>query len=1026
MAKFDQTQFVQKSLALTLLVLCFAFLCAAQSDKPDPFAHYNLNNGLAAYNANTVVQDRDGYIWIGTINGLQRFDGHRFITYRRSPDNKQSIPDNYIDHLYYDSKGNLWLVLGNGKVGIFDTKRFSFRTVAIKLKDERTLKLPRILTEDSDGNVMYVIYGQEALTYNPATSEFAADNNFSVPPNWKVISMAEEKGTKRLWLATDSGMCVYNKKTKVLSYRGHNAENISFINKYPGAIRFFNLGIDSRSRFWFCTNNTPGAIPLMNGYDVGAGKIILENQDLFPNWVMKNYTIERMLQQSDGSIWIAGLNVLMRFNERERKFLPVYEEYSREGISYQEVNYLYEDKEKDIWVSTDNNGLYILKPTTHLFRSLKQRNHSSGREDDGSVITINTSFDNNILASVWNDGIHKYTSALEYLPATPSEKTLSSIWCMEKMSDKRHIWMGLPHGILIYDALTGTTEYHNPPELGNRLIRTIAEDKYGNVWLGSPNGGVYKWAPEHALFNFDSGFSKRYGLPSTQVEKITTDSKGFVWICTLMDGVYKVNPINDSIMEHLTAHGPNTKRLLADAVTDAFEFNDSIMIFPTGNLNVYNTKANVITQITSANGLPSDIVRSIQKDDRNNLWLGLFNGLCRMNLFKNSFTYYDRNDGIANDEFNYSSSAVLSDGRLAFGTTSDVLIFDPQNLNARNTPPNVAITEFRLHNRSLPVDSLQKLKRIDLAPNENFISINFSGLLYYNRKWSYSYMMKGLENEWKKATDFNQADYSYLPPGSYEFMVKAENADGASSEMVTTLLLKIEPPVWRTWWFYSILILFFAFLFFIVDKERMRRKAAIQKMRSEIADNLHEEVNTALNRINILSEMARLKSEKDPIKSTEYFEQIHTKSHDMIIAMDDMLWSIDPVNDSMEKTIERMREFIDALKRRYNANVDLLIDKKAETLTLNMRLRHDVFILMKEGVRRVLHAGTKNCRIHIGIQKDALLYTIDIDNEGCDLQQLKNQLMQADLEKRLSAIRATLSSYIHQHTSIFELHVPIA
>ncbi|MBL7696566.1 MAG: hypothetical protein JNK79_00335, partial [Chitinophagaceae bacterium] len=656
----------------------------------------------------------------------------------------------------------------------------------------------------------------------------------------------------------------------------------------------------------------------------------------------------------------------------------------------------------------------------------KQRNRSSGRVDDGSVITIGKTFNNTLLAGVWNDGIHKYDSNLNYLPATYDEKKLSTIWCIAPLADKRHIWMGLQSGLMIYDSYTGRSEYHNPPDFKNKLVRTIEEDRYGNIWLGIPNSGVYKWAPEHALFSFDNGFNRKYALPSSQVEKIVSDSKGFIWICTLMDGVYKINPRDDSIMEHLTSKGPPGRRLLADAVTDAFEFNDSIMIFPTGNLNVYNSNTKQITHITSADGLPSDIVRSIQKDDRDNLWLGLFNGLCRMNFFKKSFTYYDRNDGISNDEFNYSSSTRLPDGRLAFGSTRDMIVFDPDHLNAQMTPPDVLITEFRVLNKTLPVDSLQTLSRVELDPDQNFISISFSGLQYYNKKWSYYYKLDGLDNEWKIANDFNQVDYSYLPPGKYQFFVKAQNADGVESKTVTTLNIKVEPPVWQTWWFYSILILFFAFLFFIVDKERMRRKAAIQKMRAEIADNLHEEVNTALNKINILSEMARLKSEKDPMKSTEYFEQIHTKSHDMIIAMDDMLWSIDPVNDSMEKTIDRIREFIDAMKRRYGANIDLLVDKKAEMVTLNMRLRHDVFLLMKEGVRSVMHAGTRNCRIHIGMQKEALLYTIDIDNEGCDLQQLKNQLHQAALEKRLNAINATLTSYMHQHTSIFELHVPVA
>jgi ligand-binding sensor domain-containing protein len=1016
--------YVLKTLALAFLILFSSIVLVAQSDKPMPYAHYNFNNGLAAYNSNTIVQDRQGYMWIGTINGLQRFDRHRFLTFRRNPDNKNSLSDNYIDHLMYDSKANLWVVLGNGEVGVFHTRRFVYKPAILTVKDERTLKLPRIITEDSDGNVLYAIYGQELTTYDPAKNEFSSANNFiTLPKKWKIISITEDRATKKFWIATDSGMCVYNKKNKLLSYRGNNAEKIPFIDKYGGVETFFNLGVDKRSRFWFTTTNTAG-IQLLNCYDLAAEKLVLEKQDLYPDWVMKNYTVEKMLQKSDGSIWIAGLNVLMRYNESRNKFEPVYEEFSKEGISYQEINYLFEDREKDIWASTDNNGLFVLKPSTNLFTSVKQVNRTSGRIDDGSVITIG-SFDDKILAAVWNDGIHKYDLSLNALPPTSHEKKLNTIWCMAPLSDKRHIWMGMQSGIMIYDGVTGRAEFFNPSLFSNKLVRTIAEDKYGNIWLGLPNGGVIKWVPEHAMFDFERGFNKIDFLPSAQIEKIRTDSKGFIWVCTLMNGVYKLDPQSNKILDHLTSNGPQNKRLLADAVTDAFEYNDSLMIFPTGNLNILNVKTNEITHISSADGLPSDIVRSIEKDDKNNVWLGMFNGLCRMNLFKKSFTYYDRNDGIANDELNYSSSLRLPDGRLAFGSTRDMLVFDPESLNAQTNPPDVAITEFRLFNRSLNVDSLAALERVELAHDQNFISIGFSGLRHFNNKWSYYYMLDGIDKDWKKVNEISQVDYNYLPSGSYTFLVKAENADGIQSRNISQLRIKVDPPVYKTWWFYSILILFGAVLLFIIDKERMRRKAAMQKMRSDIAGNLHEEVNTALNKINILSEMARLKSDKDPIKSTEYLEQIHTKSHDMIIAMDDMLWSIDPINDSMEKTIERIREFIDALKRRHSANIELLVDKKAETLLLNMRLRHDVFILMKEGIRSVVQAGSKNVRLHIGIQKDTLLYTIDIDNEGCDLQQLTNQLQHRDLEKRLNAIRATLNSYRHQHTTIFELNVPV-
>lgn len=540
-----------------------------------------------------------------------------------------------------------------------------------------------------------------------------------------------------------------------------------------------------------------------------------------------------------------------------------------------------------------------------------------------------------------------------------------------------------------------------------------------------PGGGVYQWTPAKASRGFEEGFSKLMNIPNAEIEKITVDSGGFVWICTLMNGVYKLDPSNDNILEHLTARGPSGKRLMADAVTDAFEFNDSIMIFPTGSLNIYNTRSNAITHVSSADGMPSDIVRGVQKDSRNNLWLGLFNGLCRMNVEKKFFTYYDRNDGMVNDNFNYSSSIKLPDGRMVFGTTTDFIIFDPEDLNTKINPPDITITEFRLMDRTLFIDSLARLPKIEIEPNQNLLTIGFSGLSFYNNKWSYYYILEGLENEWKKAADLNQVNYNFLPPGTYTFKVKAENADGISSKNITELSIKVKPTLLQSWWFYSLLFLLVAVILYLVDRDRMRKKQAIEKMRGDIADNLHAEVNTALNKINIMSEMARIKAEKDPMKSIEFFDQIHKKSHDMIIAMDDMLWSIDPQNDSMLKTIERIKEYIDALQNRNSVKIDLLVDKRVESLTLNMKLRHDVFLMMKEGIRSVVQAGSKKIRIHIGMQKDELIYTIQIDNKDADLQQLNNLVQQIELEKRLKAMNATLKSNMHRYSSIFELNVPV-
>lgn len=197
-------------------------------------------------------------------------------------------------------------------------------------------------------------------------------------------------------------------------------------------------------------------------------------------------------------------------------------------------------------------------------------------------------------------------------------------------------------------------------------------------------------------------------------------------------------------------------------------------------------------------------------------------------------------------------------------------------------------------------------------------------------------------------------------------------------------------------------------------------------MRNNIAENLHQEVNAALNNINILSEMARLKAENNPEKSKEYIEQIHTKSHNMIIAMDDMLWSLDPGNDSMEKTTDRMREYIDALKNRYGVNIDIAVDHKVETLPLNMKMRHDAFLVFKEGLKNLVTLGAENLHVYIKSDRSDLLFITLFDSEHCDMQQLNNLLHRQDLERRLNMIQASIEVDLHKSHSAITMRVPVS
>ena len=328
-------------------------------------------------------------------------------------------------------------------------------------------------------------------------------------------------------------------------------------------------------------------------------------------------------------------------------------------------------------------------------------------------------------------------------------------------------------------------------------------------------------------------------------------------------------------------------------------------------------------------------------------------------------------------------------------------------------------------NRSLPVDSLLQLRQVELGYEENSLSVDFSTLAYMSAHMI-QYTLDPIDKEWIIADKNNQAIYSYLPPGRYVLKFKTIDSEGHTEISPLSLVIRIDPPFWKSWWFYSLLVLLAGGLLFWLDKARMQRKETMQKMRSNIAGNLHEEVNTALNNINILSEMAKLKAETEPQKSKEFIEQIHSRSHNMIIAMDDMLWSISPDNDSMEKTVARMQEFIDAQNNRRSVNISMLVDGKVKLLKLDMQLRHELFILFKETIRILVNASAVDCKIHVAMDKSNLLYSLYFNNTACNKPQLSVMLQKLEDNKYVVPLKARVELQSHGNNCTLLIKMPVA
>lgn len=1012
----------------SILILLLVLSSFAQDGLQFNFTHYTAQSGLISYQTNTIAQDDKGFIWIGTTNGLQRFDGIRFKTFIHADGDPSSIPSNPVWQLLVDKKKNLWVLLADGRIGIFNTSTFRFKEIpALFSKPVTPNTFAKKLLMDEDGNIFYLIAGSEVITYNEQRNNFSAINNF-IPfkKEWNVIDFIPEAAASRYWMSIENkGLAVYNRETGKLSYKGNNTENISAIEQHDPSLNYYSLFIDKQKRLWSMHWSSKA---LISCFDAKPGSFILKDID-FTDDVKAYYDTKGFFQQHDGSVWIRGLLVLARFNETEKKFEFVHNGYTNDNsIVYEQVHCLYEDKEHNIWVATDNNGLYFFAPQREFFTRIKHINRLTGKTGKGSPLSFIKTKNGDLLVGTWDDGLYKYDNNFTVVPANIrgiDNKGGPFIWNMCASKDSNTLWLASQPGFYSINQQKQSGTYYNPVVLGNKTVRQIAEDKNGMLWLGMQEKGLFKFNPVKRN-TIDEAIYQLKNIPETNINKITIDHNGNLWIGTPEDGLFVIDPANDKTILHFGINEKGAYQLTEKGISSILDYDDSTIIITTATRVIkYNTlkqQLNVIGKSSQVSGF----ITAMEKDKDGYLWISTTSALYRVSMPKMVFMKFDRTDGLDNEHFVQSSSYKLPDGRLLFGTTNDMIIFDPAKIKEqiKGINPIVQITDIKLENESINVDSVASIGILNLPYKSNSFVLEFSPLTYSTANLI-KYKMEGLEDAWTTASGNASVTYNFLPPGNYKFIIKTIDENGNESPEKVLLVIEVATPFWKTWWFYSFIILLTGFILFWIDKERMKRKELLLQMRTEIADDLHKDINTALGNINILSEMARLKADTDPQKSKEFIEQIHNKSHTMMIAMDDMLWNIDPSNDNMSKLILRLKEYIDAISNRNGVTIDMLAEKTAINLPLNMRLRKEIYWLFRSGVTNVVKTGGNNCRIYINYEKPWLIYQLEFDTATMDMLQMNNLRQRQELADKLKSINAKLEMQTHQHSAAFILKIPV-
>jgi ligand-binding sensor domain-containing protein/sensor histidine kinase YesM len=891
-----------------IFTLILTFGATAQQSKEYSFTHYTTETGLFSNQVNSIIQDETGFIWIATNDGLIRYDGSRYKTFRRNRKDSSSLPSNQVLQLLIDNKKNFWLLFNNGKAGRFNTRTFRFTEATVKPETELSLRANiKRLVADEYGNVFLALMGNELLAWNERLNEFSTKHSFiSLRPEWKVNDIIQQPGTKKYWMGiTGVGLAVYNAASKTLSYAGDNTEKEPAIEHLKDVKNVGDFMFDRKGRLWF--TNWDNKYGYIYCFDFNKQEPYVEKHG-FISTFKSYYEINGFHEQQDGTIWFRGFKAFGYFTDKTKKFtlIPTSDDVMETGIDYRYITCLFEDTERNVWIGTGNNGIFRINPSLHFFDNIAHMSRETGKAGDGSPLSFARDNDGSLLVGFLPDGLYRFDKNFNEVPLEIKgirEKNFVQVFEMCQSKDSNIIWFAADSGIYAYNKSERAVAHYSPPILENRPVRQVAEDKMGNLWLGMSRIGVFKWDPAKGKKKFEDGVSRFTGIPNEQIYSIKVDSKGFVWVACAITGLYVIDPMTDKVVLHFHDQAKAELKLPDQTVFALLEYSDTLMAIATTNhVLLYNRYLNKTSYITGDETLPGQI-SSLEKDRYGNLWISTTSAIYKVDPKTKIFIGFNRKDGIVNDFFIISASLVLPDGRMVFGASSKLVVFDPGETRIESGTPKVVVTDFKVMNRSLPVDSLMQLKQIELDHYHNSLTIDFS-TLSYNNTFGVSYKLEGLDKDWKIADENNQATYSYLRPGTYKLMFNTIETEGTMNEGILSLNIKINPPAYNTWWFYSLVALIVGSFLYWLDRQRIRRMRNEQHIRMTLATNLNKDVNTTLRNINVLSEIAFMKSDKYPEQAQEYLKEIQSKSRNMVIAMDDVLSSINPENENAPKTIE--------------------------------------------------------------------------------------------------------------------------
>jgi len=833
--KVNPFQDLKKLIGFLLLLTYFTFNTFSQNNNDIKFdritsENFKIEKGLSQNSAFCILQDSKGYMWIGTWDGLNRFDGYNFITYKSSiTGNSNELSNQTINALFEDKKGILWIGTQTG-LNSFDRKSQKFTQYTHNTHDPFSISSDTIncIVEEND-NILWLGTNNGLNKFDKTTGIFyhfkLNPNNANSPSNNYVNSILLDKDAN-IWFGTNEGLNFFNRKEEIFTHWYHNKSySNSISNDLVSEILYDNEG-----SLWICTDDG------LDVYNLKTKKIShYQNNPNDKNSISNNH-ITAIMQDFNKNIWIGTYGGGLNLYDRKTKMFSRYvnDIYNDRSLSNDYINAIYQDKSGMIWVATAWKGVNKIDKYSNRFKHFYHYANDSRSINHNNVWSIFQDNKGKLLIAT-DKGINIYDTTahtFSYMQNIPGNNNSipSNLTRAVFQDSKNNLWIGTYNsGLCIHNPQTGTfIRFQNDPadmqSISFNRINSFFEDRNHNIWVGTDNG-LNKYLPESKKFKRYQHNSSNSGTISNDVVyDIYEDAKGYLWIATL-GGLNWFNPVTEKFSFY-KKNDNNYNSLSSDKIFSVYEDHEGIFWIATcgGGLNRFNRLTGEIKYYLEENGLSNNVVYNISEDKNNNLWITTNYGLSRFNKESQTFINYDVKDGIQSNEFNlhaYYKNPVT--GELFIGGMNGYNAFIPEKIATNNYIPKIVITSFKIFDKAIPTE-LNDGDTIFLSYEDNFFSFEFASLDFSNpSKNKYAYYLQNFDNHWNYSDAYKHfTGYTKVAPGTYIFRIKGSNCDGVWNDKDTAITIIISTPWWQTWWFRVALIFVVFFIVWFVVYSRLR------------------------------------------------------------------------------------------------------------------------------------------------------------------------------------------------------------